>query len=533
MAAKGKTFFLTLVGLGAVSLVGAGGYFAYSFISNLKNATIHREHFADYVREKEKYQQVHDFLTDESVEDSKMFADDNSSLRGTKGTWSAVQNYAVTLGNGDYNSGDILPGDVIDAVFYETPMFRYAIDTHTFLGSASILKYPSNPESKEINATAKGYFETIITEFENNVNYGPGAHIYAAPYNGSRSVYKPVFVKKPIIEFIGSDDVISWGGHQGIEVSLSRSPKNYGAAFSQLLKAKTSLLLHEYGHHETIMSADYFFNANKTLFDKAKDDLKASRSYQAALASGHDFLKYWDFEGTPGDEMFADKSILDTIFGVQIKGLDVHPQKDATSIIGPYEYMMKAAEWITRTEMIFESDWTIRDYLNPQINMDVVGPYMAFGETPLNTPYIQDTYSIYKKDIYAYNQFTTKFIDHNLMANKQVIANVLDSSLNFNNIKILDSKNNVVLTIPSTEIVATVSEYRYHKDWASIIAAKANHLKNPKTPIPQIMDKDVLTTYTIVKTKENTNQINEALKNNGYTWQFFQDKVLVKTQKNT
>lgn len=322
--------------------------------------------------------------------------------------WKTHQEYIVMLGNNpnpnmiskeEAATNEYLdPGEKIHADIYETEMFRYAVDMNTYFGRNKL-------QHRDI--------EAIVEKFEQNVNYGIGAHTYLI--NSSYA-----YVNKPIIEFLQSDHIFSWGGAQGAEISLPRAPHRSRSYDDDVLQY-AALVLHEYGHHETIVSTRVLVdNEGSKPFTKMHDAFQANPH----LAP---FIRYWWDNGDASEDDARDyrtSSDYDTIYGRIGHG---------EQYFGPSGYSMSAAEWATRYEMFMETGAKLENgvwegitapqiFKNVQWRADIAAFYESFAEknsaglvTRVHSPFestgtihtAQEVNEIYKDDVYGFNHYAS------------------------------------------------------------------------------------------------------------------------------
>jgi len=191
-------------------------------------------------------------ITDEIPQDQLWNADGSAidyitSLRSQKGTWSTESQYIVKMGDdSQVNAGDVIN----NALLYETPLFKYHIDPNAYFAHDAQVKDHHD------------FIEELVAEFERYVNYGAGAYGVEQRFRDQLgNVFATINQQdKPEIEILAGTPNVSIGGPNGVELTLSKAnPQNpYGRPLEyykrKFIHTYSYVLLHEYGHHETLTS---------------------------------------------------------------------------------------------------------------------------------------------------------------------------------------------------------------------------------------------------------------------------------------
>ena len=331
---------------------------------------------------------------DSTPEESDFWNEDGSAkdlfsgMRSVQGTWSIQPSYEVRLG--DSTSANQRGSIVKNALVYETPLFKYVISPDAYYTKGVSV------------ATHHEWLEQMVAEFEAYVNYGDGAYV-----RFDRDKMDLVLEDKPVIEFLSSAKSISWGGLDGAEISLL-NPEAARSQSSSMRKLQwihtySYLLLHEYGHHETMTSATMMGvgQYRRDFVGRLNDKLSQFRNYLISIGE-EDLIKYWNGNGNVGGVNFAlPSSPWETPFGT----LD-----DAQSIYNIPSYNWKATEWLTRVEGLIESNYNNQFYNGPW--QHAMGPSSDIGGmaewfpdhvTALDEDNIDGVIEAYKEYIYGIN----------------------------------------------------------------------------------------------------------------------------------
>lgn len=309
--------------------------------------------------------------------------------RSIKGTWSGPEIYKVELGDG--LNGSTPPGKNIIAWTYTTPMFIYHVDLEGYAYRGVDIA-GNDGKGDSIKVTKKDV-EDVAALFESNVNYGLGAYIKAIKDSEGHNKY--IRVDKPEIELISGHGGISWGGHAGAEITLSKEkltkpnlPRDWW------IKSTSALMLHEYGHHETMMATTILSGRSERSFDEFKNHIKEK------------FITYWSG---------ADSAITGNNFGLTSKP---YPTPYGVTMPAKYpmyakpEYNWKATEFVTRVEQLIESNYNFEDFIGFGTasvgDQDLAGLYDTFdGDSPIESNNISQTIDAYKKYIYGFNRLVS------------------------------------------------------------------------------------------------------------------------------
>ena len=271
---------------------------------------------------------------------------------------------------------------------YETPLFKYVVEQDS--------RYDL---SRDVAGNHE-WLEQMAKRFESFTQYGAGAYAHQ-DWDGLTWIDD-----KPTIEYLSSNQGISWGGVQGAELSLwdegqEQQHRGYGGRVSWV-ERYSYLTLHEYGHHETMMDAilltpDAYgrigFNNGVGRLDQSFDAFKN----QLSVIGHDDLLKYWGGNAMIGSNPFGSTTELyHTPFG------DI---AQAHSIYNEPNYNWRASEWLTRVQGVISSNYP-SDYYNDGwmgLTSDIGGMAQWFPNhvTPFDAGNIDDVIAAYKRYIYG------------------------------------------------------------------------------------------------------------------------------------
>lgn len=315
------------------------------------------------------------------------------------GTWTTnIQHEAVMRNGFSKAASTIHRHENVLVDVYETALFKYAVDMTAVMG-------------KDRNGNAKPIthqkIENIVKIFERHVNYGPGAHM-------KQGLHTLEYVDKLTIEFFRSSPSIpglSVGSTAGVEVSLH---KNFGNTFTM-----AGLLLHEYGHHETLIDAKVFHDSRTykrgvfvkwiDTFAKFRNDLKADPE----LAK---FTKYFNdrYDIDDMDGYHIDKDIA-TPIGTIHKG---------AYAFGGSKYTFSSAEFVTRALMLLEMSETKQTLMNEiQYRAELAGFMNEFSDSPISDHLKQKFIDLFIKDIFAIDSFAEEGRDRVIDEHYKAVVN--------------------------------------------------------------------------------------------------------------
>lgn len=315
--------------------------------------------------------------------------------RSGLGTWTSNVAHKSIMKNGMYDSlSSIRRKQNITVDIFETSLFKYAVDMGAYMGK------DQNDQPLKITHEK---IEEIVKIFEKHVNYGPGAHMIENDHTTE-------YVNKMTLELYRSSDTpgLSMGSTKGVELSLH---ENFSNPFTM-----AALLLHEYGHHETMIDAKLFhdnkaYNNSQGLdwidvFHKLKQDLSADSELSKFAKYFDAFYGYDDMDG-----FHIDKDIA-TPIGTLHKG--------AFAFGGP-KYVYSSKEFVTRALMLLSISEN-KDKLMKEIQYrgELAGFASEFGDSPISDQLKEKFIKLFLNDVYPIDKFAAEgrdgVINHKIKA---------------------------------------------------------------------------------------------------------------------
>ena len=355
--------------------------------------------------------------------------------RSAKGKWTTINNYVAMKSN----HGLIEKGDVLEVDMFETALFKYAVDMRAEFNGHMV---------------THNDIEEMVKIFEKNVNIGPSVanrrqRYFFTDYEDHKNVIE-IFKSAP--EMKG----LSFGSEESSQINLISNVGIYTEAL---------LLLHEYGHHETISDmklyhpnwypSESYFHGYIDKFGKLKEDME-NDPYLSK------FTKYFKAQGAYQWFDSSTKQDYTTPIGTIYRG---------SAVITPNDYVFSAPEMVTRMLMILQLQKTAPELLASGMSkVEMSTMYEIFKSSPLDKVIINKFVDLLLKDVYPVDDFASEYTEGLQKINTAAKATGIIATRNVTSKQIgeidVTIKGNT-FKVTKDQLKRSLGEYNFNTDFST------------------------------------------------------------------